>query len=558
MNQLAATDVALGNRYRLLSPLGAGGMAEVYEGWDDRLARPVAIKLLRPDLACHPDLRRRFEFEAKAAARLSHPNVVSVYDAGEEDGRSYIVMERLRGESLADVIRRGPMDQAWLRRIAEEVLGALAAAHAAGIVHRDVKPANILLGSDGCAKVADFGIASVTQEQLGADDDSPTACHTGVGLVIGTIAYMAPERAMGQPATVQSDLYSLGVVLYEALTGVKPFAGGTAVEIADAALKRQARNPAVLRPDADPQLVAVIGRAMNPDPAHRYPTDAAMAADLRSPGPEPTAVFNSAAVGALSAAPPAGGSSWVGESPVAGSSVGAAAAESALAADLSPMPATAGSPDPAALFDDADVDGLALLQAPEAGGDAHRAATVLTPQARQRRKQAAVVAVAAVAAVVLVLTMVHPNPTSQASPTTTTAPARAAATTPSTTPPSTTPNLLATDATSEALDAIARQVASSGSAAAGQLASGLQQVATIADATARATAATNLFNQAGQWLQRGELTYSTYVAAVSVLQQAGATGSILAPSPSPSPSPSTAPSPSSGQQAKHHSGGKKD
>lgn len=550
VNQLAATDVALGNRYRLLSPLGAGGMAEVYEGWDDRLARPVAIKLLRPDLACHPDLRRRFEFEAKAAARLSHPNVVSVYDAGEEDGRSYIVMERLRGESLADVIRRGPMDQAWLRRIAEEVLGALAAAHAAGIVHRDVKPANILLGSDGCAKVADFGIASVTQERLGADDDSPTACHTGVGLVIGTIAYMAPERAMGQPATVQSDLYSLGVVLYEALTGVKPFAGGTAVEIADAALQRQARNPAVLRPDADPQLVAVIGRAMHPDAAHRYPTDAAMAADLRSPGPEPTAVFNSAAVGALGAA--AGGSSWVGESPVAGSPVGAAAAGSALAADLSPMPATAGSPDPAALFDDADVDGLALLQAPQAGGDAHRAATVLSPQARQRRKQAAVVAVAAVAAVVLVLTMVHPSPSSQATPTTTTAPARAAATTPT---PSTTSNLLATDPTSEALDAIARQVASSDSAAAGQLASGLQQVATIADATARAAAATNLFNQAGQWLQRGELTYSTYVAAASVLQQAGATGSILAPSsPSPTPSSSSSSS-SSAKQAKHHSGG---
>ena len=171
-------------------------MAEVYEGWDERLARPVAVKLLRPDLAADPDLRRRFELEARAAARLTHPNVVAVFDAGEDNGRSYIVMERLRGESLADTIGHGPVDLAWLRRLAGEVLGALGAAHDAGIIHRDIKPANILLGPDGRAKVADFGIARVIESPAAAEAANVETASplTGVGLVVGTPAYLAPER----------------------------------------------------------------------------------------------------------------------------------------------------------------------------------------------------------------------------------------------------------------------------------------------------------------------------------------------------------------------------
>jgi non-specific serine/threonine protein kinase/serine/threonine-protein kinase len=299
-------DVVLAGRYRLHSLLGAGGMAEVYDGRDERLARPVAVKLLRPDLAAIADLRRRFELEARAAARLTHPNVVAVYDAGEDNGRSYIVMERLRGESLADTIERGPVDLAWLHRLAGDVLGALGAAHEAGIVHRDIKPANILLGADGRAKVADFGIARVIELPAAAEaaHTDTAAALTGTGLVVGTPAYLAPERAMGEPATPQSDLYSLGVVLYEALTGTKPFPGKTPVAIAAAAVQGSAQDPLLLRPDADRQFVSVIARAMALDPAQRYATAAEMAADLRRPAPPVTAIMPAGSpLGARSAPP---------------------------------------------------------------------------------------------------------------------------------------------------------------------------------------------------------------------------------------------------------------
>src|SRR5437660_8496197 len=156
-------------------------MADVFDGFDQRLRRPVAVKVLRRELAADPDLRRRFEAEARAAARLSHPHVVAVYDTGEDQGRAFIVMERLPGRTLATVIEEGPVDQAWLRRVAIEVLAALGAAHAAGIVHRDIKPGNILIDGAGSAKVADFGIAKSVE----AGDPGLTR----TGMLIGTTAY---------------------------------------------------------------------------------------------------------------------------------------------------------------------------------------------------------------------------------------------------------------------------------------------------------------------------------------------------------------------------------
>src|SRR5687767_10640608 len=203
-------------------------MAEVRAGWDLRLGRAVAVKTMLPGLAEQPTIRQRFDGEARAAARLAHPNAVAVFDVGEERGVPFLVMEQVVGPTLEEELRRGPLDAGRLRRLGEELLAALGAAHSAGLVHRDVKPANVLMAPDGSAKVADFGIAKAVV-------DEETATHkvdlTTVGQTPGTVAYMAPERLAGQPATVQSDLYSVGVVLYESLTGARPFVAPTPIAV---------------------------------------------------------------------------------------------------------------------------------------------------------------------------------------------------------------------------------------------------------------------------------------------------------------------------------------
>ncbi|MEO7836471.1 MAG: serine/threonine-protein kinase [Acidimicrobiales bacterium] len=259
-------------RYRLGALLGRGGMAEVYEAHDELLDRPVAVKMLRPDMAANPEVRSRFEIEARSAARLHHPNVVSVFDTGEDGGDPYLVMELLPGESLADRVGKEGVAPEWLCRVAGDVLAALGAAHDAGLVHRDVKPANVLLTAAGQAKVADFGIAK-SIEAVGGD-------LTSTGMLLGTPAYLAPERIDGEPATPQSDLYSLGVVLYEALAGVKPFVGNTPMAMASAIVTLPAPSLDVVRPGLEPRLVAAVERAMAKDAADRPATAAEMAADL--------------------------------------------------------------------------------------------------------------------------------------------------------------------------------------------------------------------------------------------------------------------------------------
>ncbi len=257
-------------RYRLGPVIGRGGMGEVRRGRDLRLDREVAVKLLRSDLAEQPEVRRRFEEEARSAAQLVHPNVVATFDSGEHAGAPYIVMECLPGRTLADELAEGPLATARVRQVAAAVLGALSAAHRVGIVHRDVKPANILVADDGSAKVADFGIAKSTQ---GLD-------LTIAGQVIGTPAYLAPERLDGQPATPQSDLYSLGVVLYEALAGRQPFSGETPLALAHAVHTTTPVPLGQLRPDLAPDLVATVERAMDRVPARRFPDAGAMADSL--------------------------------------------------------------------------------------------------------------------------------------------------------------------------------------------------------------------------------------------------------------------------------------
>jgi len=270
--QAIQDDTTLGGRYRIGGLLGRGGMAEVYHGFDERLHRDVAVKVLKPELAAQPDIRLRFEAEARSAAKLTHPNVVAVFDTGEDEGRPFLVMEQLPGDTLYDRMRSGPVDQAWLLRVAGDVLGALGAAHAAGIIHRDVKPGNILLAKDGCAKVADFGIAKSL--------DVADADLTTTGQLVGTPAYVAPERLTGSTAGPPSDLYAVGVILYEALAGKKPFGGTTPLEVAYSIRHEEPPALSTLRPDLDHALVAAVETAMARAPEDRFQTAAAMAEAL--------------------------------------------------------------------------------------------------------------------------------------------------------------------------------------------------------------------------------------------------------------------------------------
>ena len=283
-------DNLIAGRYRLGARLGRGGMAEVFDAFDERLQRRVALKVLRPEVAVHADMRQRFEREARAAARLSHPSVVSVYDTGEDGGRAFLVMERLPGETLADRISQGPVDQVWLRGMALDVLGALGAAHEIGLLHRDVKPGNVLITTEDRVKVADFGIAKMMTGTQDGDGDL-----TAIGLVLGTPAYLAPERLAGQQATVDTDLFALGVVLYEAASGRKPPPGAFDPTIAGTGAG--SGDISQFAPGIDPVLARVIRRAMAPRAEDRYPSAEAMAADLRrrDPPPPPTVVVPPAA-----------------------------------------------------------------------------------------------------------------------------------------------------------------------------------------------------------------------------------------------------------------------
>lgn len=268
-----------GGRYELRGVLGRGAMAEVRDGWDLKLSRPVAIKLLYPGVTARPDTRPRFEAEARAAAQLTGRHVVVVHDVGEHDGLPFIVMERLPGVTLADHIARGPLPPAFVHTVLDGVLDALAEAHNVGIMHRDVKPGNILFTATGEPKLADFGIAKTSG-----------VAYTMTGEIIGSMAYLSPDRLASRPATVADDLYAVGVVGYEALTGRRPFPQEDLGALAHAILHESPPPLAALRPDVPPPLAAAIERAMTRDPAWRFGEANAMRAALAGAAPPPIPV----------------------------------------------------------------------------------------------------------------------------------------------------------------------------------------------------------------------------------------------------------------------------
>jgi beta-lactam-binding protein with PASTA domain/predicted Ser/Thr protein kinase len=257
-------------RYRITRKLGAGGMATVYLAEDQELGRRVAIKILNERHANDEQFVERFRREAKNAAGLSHPNVVSVYDRGEAEGTYYIAMEYVEGRTLKDlIVRRGPSPIPIAIDYTRQILQALRFAHRAGIVHRDIKPHNVIVDSEGRVKVADFGIARAGTSQM-----------TEAGSIIGTAQYLSPEQARGAPVDQTSDLYSVGILLYELLTGTVPFNGETPVEIAMKHLSQTPEPPSSHRPDVPHDLDLVVVRALSKDPAERYQSAEEMDADL--------------------------------------------------------------------------------------------------------------------------------------------------------------------------------------------------------------------------------------------------------------------------------------
>ncbi|HEX4863596.1 MAG TPA: serine/threonine-protein kinase [Acidimicrobiales bacterium] len=270
---LATPGLTLARRYSVGDPIGRGGMGEVRSGWDKVLERPVAIKLLREDVASNAGVRRRFEAEARSAARLVHPNIVQVYDSGEDGGIPFIVMERLPGRSLRDYIRAGRLSVSEATSMALQVLAALQAAHRADLVHRDIKPANILHAEDDHWKVADFGIAKSLQP-TGADE-------TVTGMVIGTPAYLPPERLLGGDATPGGDIYALAVILYEALAGRRPF---EATDLAGWVAAAASPPPSLrqLRPDVPTTLAAAIERGLSREASQRFVSSDEMADAIRT------------------------------------------------------------------------------------------------------------------------------------------------------------------------------------------------------------------------------------------------------------------------------------
>jgi serine/threonine-protein kinase len=307
---LADIGTVLGGRYRLVELLGQGGMATIYRARDGQLERDVAVKLLRPEYGADPDFFARFRHEAQAAASLNHPGVVAVYDYGTDPAGPYIVMELVDGEDLASIIRRsGALPPRQAARIVAQVARAIDVAHDRGVVHRDIKPGNILVTRDGRVKVTDFGIARALAE----------SALTLPGTTLGSVHYVSPEQARGELASPPSDIYSLGIVLFELLTGHRPFEGDSAAAIATARLTGPVPNPSAIRSGIPPTLQSITRKALAPKPEDRFESAGVMADALEA------YLAEERAAGAAVAGGTAGAAAGVGAVPAAAAGAGLAA-----------------------------------------------------------------------------------------------------------------------------------------------------------------------------------------------------------------------------------------
>lgn len=271
--------------YEILFPIGAGGMGQVFAARDSRLGRKVALKILPPESTAHPQRVRRFEQEARAASALNHPNILTVYEIGEHDGIHFMATEYVDGQTLRSLLKSDiPLSRTL--EIAVQIAGALAAAHAAGIVHRDIKPENVMVRTDGYVKVLDFGLAKLTEAAtetaaLSNDDPTMTAALTQPGQVIGTWRYMSPEQARGLEVDARSDIWSFGTVLYEMVTGTAPFAAPTATDTLARILEREPAPVTEVSSGAPPELHRIISRALTKDRSARYQNIKDLELDLR-------------------------------------------------------------------------------------------------------------------------------------------------------------------------------------------------------------------------------------------------------------------------------------